>query len=66
MTDIINLRRARKQKARQARKAAGDSAAALHGEAKPVRDLRAARADLDSRRLDGARRETPPTDAPPK
>jgi hypothetical protein len=54
---IINLRRARKQQARTSARAGADANAARHGEAKPVRSLREAQADLEARRLDGHRRE---------
>ena len=54
---VINLRRTRKQKARDKSRAEADASAARHGEAKPVRALREARAALEARRLDGHRRE---------
>jgi len=54
---IINLRRARKQKARTGARTEADSNAARHGEAKAVRPLREARAELEAKRLDGHRRE---------
>ena len=55
---LVNLRRARKQKARQDARAEADTNAARHGEVKPVRALRAAREELETRRLDGHRRDT--------
>jgi len=54
---IINLRRARKQKAREGARTEADANAARHGEVKPVRALRAAREELETRRLDGHRRD---------
>ena len=52
---VVNLRTARKQKARADKRAAGDAAAAKHGQTKAVRDLTEARARLDADRLDGHR-----------
>ncbi len=57
MTRIINLRQARKHRARNASRAAGDTNAAKFGEAKPLRDLRKAEKDRalcdhDSHRID--------------
>ena len=54
---VINLRRARKQKAREDARADADTNAARHGEAKPERSLREAREALEVRRLDGHRRD---------
>jgi len=54
---VVNLRRARKQKARNADRAAADASAARHGETKAVRDLRAAREEIEARRLEGHRRD---------
>ena len=54
---IVNLRQARKHRARSRDRAAGDANAARHGEAKAARKLRSAQEDLDRRRLDGNRRE---------
>jgi len=54
---VINLRHAKKQKARSAARAEADANAARHGEAKPVRSLREAQAELEARRLEGHRRE---------
>ncbi len=53
----VNLRRARKQKARDEARAEADASAARHGQTKAERTLRAARQDLEARRLDGHRRE---------
>ncbi len=60
MTKIINLRQARKQRARDDKRASGDANAAKFGEAKPLRDARQAEADRsarihDAHRLDGRR-----------
>jgi hypothetical protein len=52
---VVNLRRARKQKARASARTEADANAARHGEAKAVRDLREANADLEARRLEGNR-----------
>jgi hypothetical protein len=53
----VNLRRARKHKARQQARAEADASAARHGEARPVRSLRQAQDELEARRLGGHRRE---------
>ncbi len=53
----VNLRHARKQKAREEARAEADANAARHGEARPVRSLREAREDLEARRLEGHRRD---------
>ncbi|TBN43762.1 DUF4169 family protein [Paracoccus subflavus] len=62
MTKIINLRQARKQHHRDAKRAAGDANAAKFGEAKPARDARQAEADRAARALDAHRRDDPPAD----
>lgn len=59
----VNLRRARKQRAREEARAGADANAARHGEAKPVRSLREARGELEARRLEGHRREDVRDDA---
>ena len=59
----VNLRRARKQKAREEARAEADANAARHGEAKPVRSLREVRDELEARRLEGHRRENVRDDA---
>ena len=53
----VNLRHARKHKARAGARAEADANAARHGEARPVRSLREAREDLEARRLEGHRRD---------
>jgi hypothetical protein len=57
MGDIINLRRARKARARAADRAAAAVRAAQFGETRAGRDQREAKSDLASARLDGARRD---------
>jgi hypothetical protein len=57
MAEIVNLRRARKAKARGEKEREADTNRAKHGAPKSVRDLAKARADkathdLDARRLD--------------
>ncbi len=59
----VNLRLARKHKARQQARAEADANAARHGEAKPVRSLREAQDQLEARRLEGHRRENVRDDA---
>lgn len=54
---VVNLRRARKQKARALVRTEADANSARHGEANAARDLREARADLEARRLEGHRRD---------
>ena len=53
---IINLRRERRRRAREAAREAAGEAAVRHGEARALRELRAARAALEARRLEGHRR----------
>lgn len=55
--EIVNLRLARKRKARAAMRAKADTNAAQHGQTKADRTLRAAQEDLETRRLDGHQRE---------
>jgi hypothetical protein len=57
MSEIVNLRRARKEKARAAKEKEAADNRAKHGVAKPVRDLAEARAkkasgDLNAHKLD--------------
>jgi hypothetical protein len=57
MAEIVNLRRVRKAKTRDAKAADADANRARHGIAKPVRDLAKARAektlkDVDAHKLD--------------
>lgn len=51
MAEILNLRRARKAKARAAKDATAAENRAKFGEAKPVRDLREARQRQEAERL---------------
>lgn len=55
MADIINLRRARKNKDRADKAAKADANRLAHGIAKPARDLAKARRDKDVRVVDGHR-----------
>lgn len=57
MSRIINLRQARKQRDRATRRAEADANAARHGEAKPQRELRKARAEQAERNHQGHRIE---------
>ena len=54
---IVNLRRARKGRARAAARAAAGANAVRHGEGRLTLELREARAALARRRLDGHRRD---------
>ncbi|MBS0470701.1 MAG: DUF4169 family protein [Proteobacteria bacterium] len=47
MADIVNLRRARKAKARDAKAVEAEANRVKHGIAKPVRDLAKARAEKE-------------------
>ena len=51
MSEIVNLRRARKEKARAAKSKEADNNRAKHGVAKPLRDLTEARMAKASRDL---------------
>ncbi len=55
--EIVNLRLERKRKVRAETRAKADANATRHGQSKAERTLRAAREDLEVRRLDGHRRE---------
>jgi hypothetical protein len=52
VAEIVNLRRARKAKARDAKAAEADANRTKHGIAKPVRQLAKARAEKDKRAAD--------------
>jgi hypothetical protein len=57
MSEIVNLRRARKEKARDAKEKEAANNRAKHGVAKPLRDVAEAQAkkserDLDAHKLD--------------
>ncbi len=56
MSKVINLRTARKQAARDARRTASAENAARHGRSKPARALEEARAAKAARALDGHKR----------
>ena len=55
MAEIVNLRRARKAKARDERSREAGANRAKHGTAKPARDLAKARAEKEARDLDAQR-----------
>lgn len=55
MGEIVNLRRARKQRDRRAKEEAAQANRAAHGRAKSERELSAAQSLLESARLDGHR-----------
>jgi hypothetical protein len=55
--DIVNLRRARKDKARQAAETAAAANRAQHGRSKPERTKTAAERAQAKAKLDGAKRE---------
>ena len=52
MAEIVNLRRARKNRARADKEREADANRVKHGVAKPVRDLAKARAEKDKREAD--------------
>ncbi len=52
MAEIVNLRRARKAKARDAKAAEADANRTRHGIAKPVRELAKARKEKDAKAVD--------------
>ncbi|HEX4302956.1 MAG TPA: DUF4169 family protein [Rhizomicrobium sp.] len=52
MAELINLRRARKAKARDVKAAEADANRTKHGVAKPVRALAKARAEKDAKTVD--------------
>lgn len=64
MTGVINLNRARKDKARRAARVRADTNAAVFGQSKAERTLAAARRAADSARLEGHRRDRPDEPAP--
>jgi len=57
MGEVVNLRRARKRRERDAGRREGDAAAAKHGRTKAARKAEAAEAEREARRLEGHRRE---------
>ncbi|MGJ0507173.1 MAG: DUF4169 family protein [Methylocystis sp.] len=66
MGDVVNLRRARKDRARREKEAQAQENRVAFGRPKGERELSAAQKRLDNARLDAHRRETPPetSDAP--
>lgn len=62
MAEIVNLRTARKQKARAEARATAAENAARHGQSKAERTLQAAKAEKAARTLDGHRRDRAPED----
>jgi hypothetical protein len=60
MSEIINLRQARKRVARAVREETAAANRAKHGQTKAERALKQAEADRLRSVLDGARREEPP------
>jgi hypothetical protein len=59
MADIINLRRARKHKARTEKDVAAQANRFLHGTPKALRETAKARKDQATDRLDGKKLDTP-------
>ena len=57
MAEIVNLRRARKAKARGEKEREAETNRVQHGVAKPVRDLAKARAEKEKRSIDSHRIE---------
>jgi len=57
--NVVNLRRQRKRRKRDAARTQAGASVARHGESKPARTLRQAQEDLEARRLEGHRREGP-------
>ena len=63
MAEIVNLKRARKNKARKHAQAAAAQQRAAHGQPKVKRKLETARRAHDQARLDGHRLDDPDGDA---
>lgn len=59
MAEVINLRHARKAKARVAAAQKADESRARHGQTKAVKISNASEAERATRLLDGAKREEP-------
>ncbi len=59
MSEIVNLRQARKRRDRDEKRRKADENAAKHGRAKADRERHDALTNLERRRLDGHRREDP-------
>jgi hypothetical protein len=62
MGDLVNLRQAKKRKARAARESAAAQNRARFGVPKAERDRRAAQEDLERKRLEALKLETPGRD----
>ena len=59
MADIVNLRQARKQKARDAARSRGTEAAAKSGRSKALKALEKAQAEQAKRTFDGHKIDSP-------
>ena len=57
MAEIVNLRRARKAKARDEKEKAADANRVLHGTPKDMRDLAKARSEKSARDLDARKKD---------
>ncbi|MGD9543643.1 MAG: DUF4169 family protein [Methylocystis sp.] len=57
MGDVVNLRRARKQRDRRVKEQAAQTSRVAHGRSKSEREATATRAELENTRLDGHKRE---------
>jgi len=57
MGEIVNLRRARKAKARDEKEKAADANRVLHGTPKDMRDLAKARSEKSARDLDAHKKD---------
>lgn len=57
MAEIVNLRRARKAKAKAEKDKAAEASRIAHGAPKPARDLAKARADKATRDLEGHKKD---------
>ncbi|MCT4556184.1 MAG: DUF4169 family protein [Pelagimonas sp.] len=57
MSNVVNLNKFRKAKARAEKRQSADENAARHGRSKAIKDLEKARSDKANRDLDGHERE---------
>lgn len=57
MAEIVNLRRARKGKARAAKDKAAETSRVTHGTPRHLRDLAKARSEKDKRELEGHKKD---------
>ncbi len=62
MGDLVNLRQAKKRKARAAKESAAAENRARFGVPKAERDRRSAQDDLERKRLEALKRQTPDRD----